>query len=1243
MKWCSSCGNELEKTALFCGRCGTKQEFFDENFQKEFGEATELIMPAPPPPPVYEQQQPSPVYEEPAPPPPAYEQQPVHGQQPPRQQHFPPGQEPPQQQQHFPPGQMPRGQESYGQWNQHPGHRPPEPPPVMEAPPRKTGMPFAAKFALIAAAAVVAAAGLTLLFLFHWNRDDGDRPDGGYGLTDVSQQPSQTPQPSPTPEFNTNQTDPGTDSSPQLVNASISVTSTGLTGLKVGRQVTGSIMFMLSDGAYDTFITASDFTVRNLPPGLTAEPAERVSDKIVTVHITGTPAAYSAGTVTLALAENIPSYNVANAAGDIAINGIVTVGSVAMGDGADVEIPAAESVTQNSITAGFVSIFDNPGNQQTEYAIGTSTTAPNAGWQSSRTFSNLTTNTSYYLFVRSAANANYNAGTAQRSSAITTTSAISVTVTSTGLANLKVGRPVSGASVIYTLSNATYASSITPSNFTIAGLPAGLTAGTAQRASNTAVTITITGTPSAHTANSVTLTRSSSIHASNISGGTNAITPAGTITAGAVARGDGAAVSGPPTVSGTPTASSITVNPVTLPSNPGNQSVVYAISASSLTPESGWQNERTFNNLTSGTTYYVFARSAANTNYNTGAAQRSAAIGTLNPIITVTAAGLSGLKVGQPVSGARVVYTITNGTFASSVTSSSFTVSGLPSGLSAGGAQRTSNTTVTINITGAPTTYNSGSVTLTRASSIPASNVTGVSNSITPTGTITAGAVARGDGASAGTPSEQNKTQTSITVNPVNISSNPGNQSVEYAVSTGTSAPSSGWQSGTTFTNLSPNTTYYVFARSAANTNYNAGTAQRSAAIQTHANPTITVSASGLTGLKVGQPVSGARIEYTIANGTYASSITPSHFTVSGLPSGLSAGGAQRTSNTTVTINITGAPTTYSSGSVTLTRASSIPDSNITAASGAVMPTGTITAGAVARGDGAAVGTPSAQNVTTNSISVNSVTISNNPGNQSVEYAVSTSSSAPSSGWQSGTTFSNLSTNTSYYVYARSAANANYNAGTAQRSASIRTLANASITASASGLTNLKVGQPVSGSIVFTLNSGTYATSILPSNFTVSGLPAGLSAGTAVRADSTRVTVSVTGTPTAATSYNLILPSSVPASNVTGASGSVPVSPGSISLSAAKGDGAWVSPPAEQNTTSDSITISPVPPPANGQTVEYAISTSNATPGDWEWQTGTTFHGLTPNTTYYVFVRSAGNSNYNAGTAQWVMISTSGD
>jgi hypothetical protein len=225
-----------------------------------------------------------------------------------------------------------------------------------------------------------------------------------------------------------------------------------------------------------------------------------------------------------------------------------------------------------------------------------------------------------------------------------------------------------------------------------------------------------------------------------------------------------------------------------------------------------------------------------------------------------------------------------------------------------------------------------------------------------------------------------------------------------------------------------------------------------SAAINTAAAPVpaIAISSTGIGTLKVGQAVSGAAITYTLTNGTYAGTITAANFGVTGLPAGLTAATAVRTSNTVVTVSITGTPTTYNASTVNVSLPTSIPQANVTSATAAIMPTGTVSAGAVSRGDGAAVSAAPTVSATTpptqNTIVVNAVTVSgSNPGSQTVEYAINTASgTTPTSGWQGGTTFNGLTAGTAYYVHARTVANTNYNAGATRVSAAINTAAGTS-------------------------------------------------------------------------------------------------------------------------------------------------------------------------------------------------------
>jgi uncharacterized repeat protein (TIGR02543 family) len=94
------------------------------------------------------------------------------------------------------------------------------------------------------------------------------------------------------------------------------------------------------------------------------------------------------------------------------------------------------------------------------------------------------------------------------------------------------------------------------------------------------------------------------------------------------------------------------------------------------------------------------------------------------------------------------------------------------------------------------------------------------------------------------------------------------------------------------------------------------------------------------------------------------------------------------------------------------------------------------------------------------------------------------------------------------------------------------------------------------------------------------------------------------------------------------------VATASYTLHIGKGDGATLTgtlTAAANGVTEDSIEITAITPPANGQTIEYAISTTNSEPADG-WHHSTTFTELNPSTTYYIFARAAGNDHYETGT-----------
>jgi hypothetical protein len=79
-------------------------------------------------------------------------------------------------------------------------------------------------------------------------------------------------------------------------------------------------------------------------------------------------------------------------------------------------------------------------------------------------------------------------------------------------------------------------------------------------------------------------------------------------------------------------------------------------------------------------------------------------------------------------------------------------------------------------------------------------------------------------------------------------------------------------------------------------------------------------------------------------------------------------------------------------------------------------------------------------------------------------------------------------------------------------------------------------------------------------------------------------------------------------------------------------DGAPVGKPEASTVSPSSISVYAVAVPANGQTVEYAISKNTTPVPSAGWQDGVTFSSLDPDTAYYVFARSKANDTYNAGT-----------
>jgi len=202
----------------------------------------------------------------------------------------------------------------------------------------------------------------------------------------------------------------------------ITINSYGLLDLKVNQMVTNAyVIFTLSNGVFVEAITSTDFFISEIPLGLEAMTASRISDNEIKIYIIGTPTTHTANSSNMIFPAYIPAINVLNSPIEIIVEGNLTTSAIAKGDGMAVsELQPPYYVWYNQILLNSVTIPVNPGDQIVEYGISEEDNIVAAYWQNESNFFGLTHNTTYHLYVRSEENDNYLAGPYQESGAITT-------------------------------------------------------------------------------------------------------------------------------------------------------------------------------------------------------------------------------------------------------------------------------------------------------------------------------------------------------------------------------------------------------------------------------------------------------------------------------------------------------------------------------------------------------------------------------------------------------------------------------------------------------------------------------------------------------------------------------------------------------------------------------------------------------------------------------------------------------
>jgi len=746
------------------------------------------------------------------------------------------------------------------------------------------------------------------------------------------------------------------------------------------------------------------------------------------------------------------------------------------------------------------------------------------------------------------------------------------------------------------------------------------------------------------------------------------------------------------------TVSNVSAIAPTSANNPGGQSIQYAIttsSSSSMPSTLVWQSSTEFTELRPSTNYYIWARTAADGNCDAGKARRSGVIKTPAPeqAISLNKSGTHTFKAATlnaaPPAALSVkvnsIGTASSGDLKvelSGFDADKFVLGGLLTENKLESITKGKNSSFTIR-------PNPNLEVGTYTAKVTVSGIGTEGSEAADVSFVVSFTVNRLPGAALGTkavPTVAHKDTTSITVNPpATLPVNPGNQELQYAITTSNSktAPSTLWQSFTEgdpiqFTGLPSATNHYVWVRYGQKDNYSAGTARCSAVIRTDAvdnrltlsrtdTHTFATRAFGVT------PPSALTVTVNNRGKLESGELTVTlsgdnaeHFALGG--SALQAGNKLKSLKGHATGN---------GGSSSFTVR---PRANLLVSSEPYTATVTVSNSdnsfsesfdlsftVTGIGTGAKLRTAPRATADTTSITVNNQAnmLPNHPGGQTiVEYAITTSSSSKMpSGlvWITflegeDVTFTDLRSNTTYYVWARMAENENCRLGAATRSGAIKTkIPTHGVILSRSGINTFgSLWNTAPPSLSVSVSSATGASGVLSIEIIGDDAEFFELAGNALQAGDTLKSIakdknsSFSVRPVTGLDIGREYKAAVV---VTGENSSTKDEfelSFEISYTMSLGTGATVnSVPFAKEVTDSSIEVIPVLITGinpGGQEVEYAVSTNSSTSAaalnDLVWDefivdgNSIKFIGLSSSTTYYVFARSAESSLCAAGAVR---------